>query len=568
MHDGFTGAPGAERLAAEIYLRALKAAGVDAFYGVAGTDFPSIVEAFAGEVAGEAAGDMPEPVLVPHENLAASMAHGHAMITGKAQAVMVHVSVGTANIICGAMNAWRDRVPMLLSAGRTPVTENGPPGTRSRYIHWAQEMFDQGAMLREAVKWDYELRHPDQVADVARRAVEIAHAAPAGPVYLSLPREHLAARSAAAVGVPCVTSRPAPEPAAVDRLAEMIRRAESPVIVTSYFGQEPGAVPLLEALAEAWALPVVGMSARRAFLPPSHPMHMGFAPDALLREADLILCLDCEVPWIPAVASPPAGVPMVQLGIDPLAAEYPLRGFAAELSVIADSGLALAALGVALGAPSGAAVQRVEARRARLAERRRRDRERWAAEGARDELTPQTLSAALRAAIPEDAIVCNEYPLRMEQFLPGAPGTFFGLSPAGGLGWGLGAALGAKKAAPERMAVAVLGDGAYMFNNPTACHFVSEASKLPVLSVIFNNRCWGAVRNSTLALHGQGAAAAGNGMMLADLNPAPKYEKIVEAHDGLGLRAETLEEAKAAIDRGLEAVAGGRQAVVNVLCDY
>ena len=63
-------------------------------------------------------------------------------------------------------DASRDRIPMLLTSGRTPITESGPSGTRNVYIHWAQEMFDQAGMLREFVKWDYEMRRPDQIGDV------------------------------------------------------------------------------------------------------------------------------------------------------------------------------------------------------------------------------------------------------------------------------------------------------------------------------------------------------------------------------------------------------------------
>jgi len=88
------------------------------------------------------------------------MAHGAWLATGRPQAVMVHVTVGTANAACGIITAARSQVPILMSAGRTPITEEGPPGTRDLYIHWAQESFDQGAMLREYVKWDYELRIP------------------------------------------------------------------------------------------------------------------------------------------------------------------------------------------------------------------------------------------------------------------------------------------------------------------------------------------------------------------------------------------------------------------------
>src|SRR5207247_7095587 len=131
--------------------------------------------------------------LSTHENVAVSMAHCYAMVSRRIPAVMVHVSVGTANMICGAMNAARDNVAILLTAGRSPLTETGLPGARDVHIHWAQEMYDQAGMLREIVKWDYELRNAEQLETVIDRAVSIATTSPGGPVYLSLPREVLAA---------------------------------------------------------------------------------------------------------------------------------------------------------------------------------------------------------------------------------------------------------------------------------------------------------------------------------------------------------------------------------------
>ena len=78
------------------------------------------------------------------------MAHGVYMVSGRPQAVMVHVNVGTGNTLNTLLNASRDNVPVLLMAGRSPVTETGHRGSRSRFIHWAQEMFDQAGMVREA----------------------------------------------------------------------------------------------------------------------------------------------------------------------------------------------------------------------------------------------------------------------------------------------------------------------------------------------------------------------------------------------------------------------------------
>src|SRR3954451_25138578 len=138
-------------IAGEAFLRALADHGVDYFFANPGTDFPPIVEAFSR--AGQSNHKVPRPVLVPHENLAVAMAHGAYLMNGRVQAVMVHVNVGTANTINNITNLNRDRAPVILAAGRTPVTETGAFGPRSRHIHWAQEMFDQAGMLRELVKW-------------------------------------------------------------------------------------------------------------------------------------------------------------------------------------------------------------------------------------------------------------------------------------------------------------------------------------------------------------------------------------------------------------------------------
>ncbi|HEV3394893.1 MAG TPA: thiamine pyrophosphate-binding protein, partial [Xanthobacteraceae bacterium] len=149
------------RSVAAAYLALLAERGVEYLFGNAGTDFAPLIEAYAQ--AAQTGGAAPRPMLATHENLAVSMAHGYAMVSRRIPAVMVHVSVGTANMVCAAMNAARENVAILLTAGRSPLTESGLPGSRDGYIHWAQEMYDQAGMLREIVKWDYELRNGEQL---------------------------------------------------------------------------------------------------------------------------------------------------------------------------------------------------------------------------------------------------------------------------------------------------------------------------------------------------------------------------------------------------------------------
>ena len=193
QHDRRPSTKEAESVAGA-YLALLADRGIEYLFGNAGTDFAPIVEAYAQ--AAQTGVAVPRPMLATHENLAVTMAHGYAMLSRRIPAVMVHVSVGTANMVCAAINAARENVAILLTAGRSPITETGLPGSRDGYIHWAQEMYDQAGMIREIVKWDYELRNAEQLPTVVDRALAIAATEPRGPVYLSLPREVLAASCA------------------------------------------------------------------------------------------------------------------------------------------------------------------------------------------------------------------------------------------------------------------------------------------------------------------------------------------------------------------------------------
>src|SRR5690606_2987188 len=108
---------------AEGLLRSLKRRGIDYVFANAGTDFAPVIEGLV-RLSGEAS-SIPRSITRPHENLAMAMAHGYYQVAGKPAGVMVHVTVGTGNTICALMNAARDNVPLLLMAGRTPLTQAG-----------------------------------------------------------------------------------------------------------------------------------------------------------------------------------------------------------------------------------------------------------------------------------------------------------------------------------------------------------------------------------------------------------------------------------------------------------
>jgi acetolactate synthase-1/2/3 large subunit len=174
---------------AQAFLICLRLEEIEYFFGNAGTDFASIVDAFSKRKA--EGKNTPVPITVPHEIPLVGMAYGYYLLTGRVQAAMVHVGVGTANALGSIITAKRSRIPILFFAGRTPITEEGHPASRSSFVHWAQECHDQAGMVREFVNWDYELKYPSQLEDVIDRALVMALSEPSGPVYLTLPREVL-----------------------------------------------------------------------------------------------------------------------------------------------------------------------------------------------------------------------------------------------------------------------------------------------------------------------------------------------------------------------------------------
>ena len=560
---------------AEAYLAVLADRGVDYLFGNAGTDFASVIEALSKAQLGES--KAPTPVTVPHENTAVAMAHGYYLATGRPQAVMLHVSVGTANGVCGIMNAARERVPMLFSAGRTPLNEEGPPGSRSIYIHWAQEMFDQAGMVRELVKWDYELRNAQQLETVVDRALTVAMTEPRGPVYLTLPREILAEnpgefsydsptrRQPAKAGAPNAND--------VDQAADLLANAKNPMIIASSYGQHPEDVAALAEFAEQYAIPVVCYRPRYVCLPTDHPMHVGFEPGGRIGSADVILTLESDTPWIPSLHKLNPDCKVIQAGVDPIFSNYPIRGFPSDITIAADPAETVRALGGAMGDRTKNAAARIDGTRKQVAEQRAEVAENQAAllkrQSTGGPMEYSWVAHCIGQVMNDDDVLVSESQLPVGFLGPRKAGGIFGTSPAGGLGWGNGAALGLQLADSKRRVFNVAGDGSYMFGNPTPAHFVGASMELPVCTIILNNRMWGSVRKATLGLHPDGAASRLNRSPLTALEPNPDFEKIVEASGGYGERVDNAEDLPAALERALKAVdVEKRQAVLNVQTIY
>jgi acetolactate synthase-1/2/3 large subunit len=282
--------------------------------------------------------DIPEFIGVPHENVAMGMANGYYEASGEMAAVMVHVTVGTANALCGLMNVSRENVPVFLAAGASPATESGHPASRSGTVHWGQDTFDQGGNVREYVKWDYELRAGQPVDAVVARALDIAMSEPKGPVYLTLPREVLAGD---ATGTPAPLRRPAtgaaaavPSARALEQAADIIANAANAAIVVGRAGMNDAGFMALSTLAQDHAIPVV--EGYYLNLPTTHPMNMGPGTQAIFDWADVVIVLDSLVPWMPSAAAPRADAKIIHIANDPMFTRIPFRGYESDLLVAGD----------------------------------------------------------------------------------------------------------------------------------------------------------------------------------------------------------------------------------------
>jgi len=557
--------------AADVFLRRLKAHGVDYFFANGGTDFAPIVEAFAqGQAEGTA---LPEPLITPHETAAVAMAHGYFLATGKPQALMVHTNVGLANAVMGAINAAADHIPMLICSGRTPVSETGHLGHRTAPINWGQDMHDQAALVRESVKWDFELRVPEQTADLVDRALGIAMSYPRGPVYLALPREALCA--------PCIEpedsgpalapSRFGPHPKDIETAAEMILAARNPVVIAHRVGDDAGGFHALRDFAELVGAPVCGWWPSRNAVSTDSPMHGSANPADYVTDSDLVIVIDHLVPWLPHRHTLKDGARVIQIGPDPLHSRFPVRGFRSDLSIASDAETALRALENALRpeVTKGKARDAVEARFKAAAAKNaklRFDMMEKAEKGSGTPMSNLWVSKCLSEAAGPDAIMFSELGVDPGVMNLPNPGTFYNAAVSGGLGWGVPAALGAQLANRDRIVCATVGDGSYMFANPVACHQIAEAHNLPILTVVFNNGIWNAVRSSALDIFPKGYAAKANLMPVTSLRPTPDFCKIAEASRGYAERVDNGQDLPAAIQRALKVIREEkRQALLEVI---
>ena len=560
------------------FLEALAEAGVRYIFANLGSDHPGLIEALAQVNAEGRAAEFPRIIVCPHETVALSAAHAYAMVTGEPQAVIVHVDAGTLNL-GGVSNAMRGRVPVFVFAGAAPYTQEGElPGGRNEFIHWIQDVRDQRGILRNYVKYDNEIRTGRNVKQLVHRAMQIARSEPAGPVYLTSPREVMEEQVE-----PYTVDRADFEPVApmaltdavAAEIATALAQARRPLIVTSYLGRDPAAVPKLVELSELLAIPVLESMAYHVNFPADHKLHAGFqyhtvAPNPVLAQADVILVIDSDVPWIPAVNRPSAEAAIYYLDVDPLKSQMsmwhvPARRFAAASSRLAVEQITSFVRDNIL-IDAAVEVRRIEVMEASQARRAALDAlERPGSDGV---ITAQYLTACVRRLLAdEDALILTEVVTNSktvaDHLRPNRPGSVIHHG-GGSLGWAGGAAVGAKLAAPDRTVVCLVGDGSFLFGVPSSAQWVARRYGTPALTVIYDNRGWAAPKFSTLMVHPDGAAAKADDFHVS-FEPEADLPGIAAAAGGAyAATVDDPADLPGVLKDALAVVHGGRSAVISV----
>ena len=564
------------RTAANDLLQGLVDLGIEYLFCNLGTDHAPLIEEMAHwREQGRA---FPKLILCPHENTAVHMAGGYAVATGRGQAVLVHVDAGTANAAMGLHNLCRTRIPVLLIAGRAPMsTFDDATGGRDTYVHFIQEPFDQASVVRPYVKWEYNLAWPSMAHEVVSRAGAVMQSDPTGPVYLTLPREVLAAPvDAASLGafghhnhLP-VKAQGADE-SAVRAIAEQLMRSENPMLVTAYAGRNHEAPALIEKLAILCGMRVCEFNTIYMNIRRDSPYFGGYNPAAFTEQADFGLMVDVDVPWIPKTTRVNPQAYWAQLDVDAIKRDIPMWGFPLNARIEGDSVRLIAQLIEIIEASAapefktkaaarGLALQTVHA------QNRKRAASLAQVPGVVNAINPHYLCAAIGQQIRLQDVVLNEAIRNtmavFEQIPREVPGSLMGLS-GGGLGFSAGTALGIKLAQADNRVIHFVGDGSFYFSNPSSVYAVASQYGLPILTVLLDNGGWSAVKESTLRMYPQGQAK-GTNQFASDLGYSTDFADIAEAAGAHGERLVDPAQVEAAIARCLAALDAGRSALLHV----
>lgn len=576
--------------ASSAFFESLWEAGVTHCFVNLGSDHPSIIEAMAKSKK-EGLAKFPRIITCPNEMVAMSMADGYARLTGQPQCVIVHVDVGTQGLGAAVHNSSTGRAPVLLFAGLSPFTIEGElRGSRTEFIHWIQDVPDQKQIVSQYCRYSAEAKTGVNIKQMVNRALQFSKSDPQGPVYLCAAREVMEAEIK-----PYTLNQELWDPIelgglpanAVKKIAEALAGAKEPLIVTGYSGRNHKVPDALVKLAnKIQGLRVVDAGGSDMCFPADHPAWLGlrYGEDDAIRTADVIVVLDCDTPWIQTRCKPREDAKIYYIDVDPLKQQMPVFYIQSNSRYRADALTSIEQLTHEL--TEGSTSTKVqEQSQAQAGQKRAEDHklrltslDKKAEPLADDAFGAGHLSRTLREMCPEDTIWAIEAVTNTvfvaDQIRPTLPGSWINCG-GGGLGWSGGGALGIKLASDAehgglnkgKFVVQIVGDGSYLFSVPGSVYWIAQRYKIPILTIVLNNKGWHAPRRSLLLVHPDGLGSkASNEDINLSFDPSPDYAGIARAAAGGGVhavRVERTSELQGVLKEAIEKVKAGQSAVVD-----
>jgi thiamine pyrophosphate-dependent acetolactate synthase large subunit-like protein len=555
---------------AQTMLRVLGKMGVERIFASPGSEWSPVWEALA-EPGVEG---MPVYMSTRHEEVAVGMASGYAKSTGKLPAVMIHTTVGALHATMAMRAALHEQIPMVVFTGESiGFGEDEGPDPGGQWLSHLADMGGPAKLVEHTVKWSFGVNTKSILPSTIQRACKLAMAAPRGPVFVSLPMEHLFDKMTKDVPSDLGFS-PAPvaDPKGIEELASMLAGARHPVIVVEDAGRTAKSVECLVEIAEALGCPVVETRSTGSInFPRTHPLHSGYDPKEIVKGADVIFLLAVIAPWHPASITPAPGAKVAVLDENPLRIEIPYYGYQIDLCLTGEieSSLehVLAAVKKKVSTGDAARKQRADELAKKNDARRKKWREEAIALGKQKPMDTRWVAHEMSQVLPPDAMVVEEtitHRLAIHRYFDALkPGSFFA-GCIGGLGTGLSTALGVKAANPKRPVVCVIGDGSFNYDPAPAAFGAVQEHNLPMLVVMFNNQGYLSQKSGVPKYYPDGWAVKSNNFSGLHIVPCPEYSVIAKAFDGYGEKVEEPGEVRKAIERGLRAVAQGQLALIDV----
>ena len=552
---------------------AMAEAGVDYVFFTSGSEIGFYQEAIAkAHARGRKA---PKLITVTHEHVSLNAALGYAAVSGKPAVTAAHVDCGTQHYGGAVHTAYHSGLPVVITGGGSPTSWPGSfHGARDGGGHiWLQQSFDQNSIVRQYTKWDHRMQLQDNAGLMISRALQVALTEPCGPVYLTLPRE-VSLHKINDAKFPTMQQLGVARPAAPDmdgirELAARLVRAQNPFVLTARSGRNPATVPALVRLCELLGLPVAqsGLRAYQCF-PLDHPLYLS---GASIKDADVVLCLDVDIPWLADTNPPPDSAFVAITDVEPSKRKVPTMEFTADLRLTADALSVIETLEAEvtkLITPDDRRRFAARAERcAALSAKRRKDlADEARARAGSHPIDPKWLSHCIASALDDNCILFDETIAQnqIHDYLNlSQPGAYFH-NPASSGGWTPGAAFGAKLASPTKDVIAVSGDGFYMFGTPIHALWAAKHYNAPYMSIVYQNRSYSTGTLRIERVYGKDSHTAKAGYDGGTFDPPIDFAKEAQAAGCYGENVTDPAQIEPAIKRGLEQIRNGTPAVISV----